>query len=80
MDHPSYHRPGNPYGDIFGAFGDNQVLSIISSCPCGVKLDQAKRSTLPINNDIFFFSLFFPPFGLSSFGLLYFVTQRAKLP
>ncbi|KAL6965979.1 Pentafunctional AROM polypeptide, partial [Sarracenia purpurea var. burkii] len=24
VDHPSYHRPGNPYGDIFGAFGDNQ--------------------------------------------------------
>lgn len=26
MDHPSYHRPGNPYGDAYGAFGDNQVL------------------------------------------------------
>ncbi|KAK9204555.1 hypothetical protein WN943_014817 [Citrus x changshan-huyou] len=24
VDHPSYHRPGNPYGDINGAFGDNQ--------------------------------------------------------
>ncbi|XP_057951560.1 soluble starch synthase 1, chloroplastic/amyloplastic [Malania oleifera] len=24
VDHPSYHRPGNPYGDAFGAFGDNQ--------------------------------------------------------
>ncbi|GAB2221894.1 hypothetical protein Drorol1_Dr00013088 [Drosera rotundifolia] len=24
VDHPAYHRPGNPYGDSFGAFGDNQ--------------------------------------------------------
>ncbi|KAK8301182.1 hypothetical protein V6Z12_D04G004200 [Gossypium hirsutum] len=24
VDHPSYHRPGNPYGDSHGAFGDNQ--------------------------------------------------------
>ncbi|TVU12437.1 hypothetical protein EJB05_46084, partial [Eragrostis curvula] len=24
VDHPSYHRPGNLYGDKFGAFGDNQ--------------------------------------------------------
>ncbi|KAK2658741.1 hypothetical protein Ddye_005274 [Dipteronia dyeriana] len=24
VDHSSYHRPGNPYGDINGAFGDNQ--------------------------------------------------------
>ncbi|CAL1366369.1 unnamed protein product [Linum trigynum] len=24
VDHPSYHRPGNPYGDVNGAFGDNQ--------------------------------------------------------
>ncbi|KAJ4726671.1 Starch synthase, chloroplastic/amyloplastic [Melia azedarach] len=24
VDHPSYHRPGNPYGDSNGAFGDNQ--------------------------------------------------------
>ncbi|KAI8020264.1 hypothetical protein LOK49_LG04G00234 [Camellia lanceoleosa] len=22
VDHPSYHRPGSPYGDIYGAFGD----------------------------------------------------------
>lgn len=26
VDHPSYHRPGNPYGNIYGPFGDNQVL------------------------------------------------------
>ena len=26
VDHPCYHRPGNPYGDMYGAFGDNQVL------------------------------------------------------
>ncbi|KAJ0101779.1 hypothetical protein Patl1_05170 [Pistacia atlantica] len=25
VDHPAYHRPGNPYGDSNGAFGDNQV-------------------------------------------------------
>ncbi|KAH7444014.1 hypothetical protein KP509_02G060400 [Ceratopteris richardii] len=24
VDHPSYHRPKNPYGDTRGAFGDNQ--------------------------------------------------------
>ncbi|KAI5654122.1 hypothetical protein M9H77_31309 [Catharanthus roseus] len=24
VDHPSYHRPETPYGDIHGAFGDNQ--------------------------------------------------------
>ncbi|KAI4337976.1 hypothetical protein L6164_016335 [Bauhinia variegata] len=24
VDHPSYHRPGNPYGDNYGGFGDNQ--------------------------------------------------------
>ncbi|EPS62751.1 soluble starch synthase 1, chloroplastic/amyloplastic, partial [Genlisea aurea] len=24
VDHLSYHRPGNPYGDTNGAFGDNQ--------------------------------------------------------
>ncbi|XP_068665965.1 soluble starch synthase 1, chloroplastic/amyloplastic-like [Aristolochia californica] len=24
VDHPSYHRPGSPYGDNYGAFGDNQ--------------------------------------------------------
>ncbi|OEL33344.1 Soluble starch synthase 1, chloroplastic/amyloplastic [Dichanthelium oligosanthes] len=24
VDHPSYHRPGNLYGDKFGAYGDNQ--------------------------------------------------------
>ena len=23
IDHPSYQRPGNPYGDMTGAFGDN---------------------------------------------------------
>lgn len=29
IDHQSYHRPGNPYGDSKGAFGDNQVLLLI---------------------------------------------------
>ncbi|MED6135855.1 Pentafunctional AROM polypeptide [Stylosanthes scabra] len=24
VDHPSFHRPGSPYGDMFGTFGDNQ--------------------------------------------------------
>ncbi|GJW00265.1 heat shock 70 kDa protein cognate 1-like protein [Tanacetum coccineum] len=28
VDHPRYHRPGNPYGDIYGAFGDNQALRV----------------------------------------------------
>jgi hypothetical protein len=25
VDHPSFHRPGNPYGDKHGTFKDNQV-------------------------------------------------------
>ena len=29
VDHPSYHRPRNLYGDKFGAFGDNQVRSLL---------------------------------------------------
>lgn len=29
VDHPSFHRPGNPYGDIYGAFGDNQACVIL---------------------------------------------------
>lgn len=29
VDHPSYHRPGNLYGDNFGAFGDNQVKKVV---------------------------------------------------
>ncbi|KAI3952055.1 hypothetical protein MKW92_019765 [Papaver armeniacum] len=29
VDHPSYHRPGNPYADQFGAYGDNQVLDLL---------------------------------------------------
>lgn len=32
MDHPAYHRPGNPYGDSYGAFGDNQVTSVCPVC------------------------------------------------
>lgn len=32
MDHPSYHRPGNPYGDSHGAFGDNQVYFFFPGC------------------------------------------------
>lgn len=30
MDHPSYRRPGTPYGDSYGAFGDNQVCCVFS--------------------------------------------------
>jgi len=31
VDHPSYHRPGNPYGDAAGVFGDNQFrFSLLS--------------------------------------------------
>ncbi|XP_044462012.1 starch synthase 1, chloroplastic/amyloplastic isoform X2 [Mangifera indica] len=29
VDHPAYHRPGNPYGDSKGAFGDNQFRFIL---------------------------------------------------
>ncbi|KAI8565065.1 hypothetical protein RHMOL_Rhmol03G0231800 [Rhododendron molle] len=32
VDHPSYHRPGNPYGDKFGAFGDNQQFRFTLLC------------------------------------------------
>ncbi|XP_024995242.1 soluble starch synthase 1, chloroplastic/amyloplastic isoform X1 [Cynara cardunculus var. scolymus] len=32
VDHPSYHRPGNPYGDIYGAFGDNQQFRFTLLC------------------------------------------------
>ena len=31
VDHPSYHRAGNPYGDAAGVFGDNQFrFSLLS--------------------------------------------------
>jgi len=31
VDHSSYHRPGNPYGDAAGVFGDNQFrFSLLS--------------------------------------------------
>ncbi|EXC34231.1 hypothetical protein L484_010101 [Morus notabilis] len=29
VDHPAYHRPGNPYGDSYGAFGDNQECLLL---------------------------------------------------
>ncbi|KAK1285961.1 hypothetical protein QJS10_CPB20g01830 [Acorus calamus] len=39
VDHPSYHRPGNPYGDALGAFGDNQFrFTLLSHAACEAPL------------------------------------------
>ncbi|KAM7268214.1 hypothetical protein ACFE04_010380 [Oxalis oulophora] len=39
IDHPSYHRPGNPYGDSFGAFGDNQFrFTLLCHAACEAPL------------------------------------------
>ncbi|KAL3524415.1 hypothetical protein ACH5RR_017249 [Cinchona calisaya] len=39
VDHPSYHRPGTPYGDVFGAFGDNQFrFTLLCHAACEAPL------------------------------------------
>ncbi|XP_042496904.1 starch synthase 1, chloroplastic/amyloplastic-like [Macadamia integrifolia] len=39
VDHPSYHRPGNPYGDSQGAFGDNQFrFTLLCHAACEAPL------------------------------------------
>ncbi|GLT63661.1 hypothetical protein SLA2020_362070 [Shorea laevis] len=39
IDHPSYHRPGNPYGDNLGAFGDNQFrFTLLCHAACEAPL------------------------------------------
>nr|QNR00774.1 soluble starch synthase [Canna indica] len=39
VDHPSYHRPGNPYGDSHGAFADNQFrFTLLSYAACEAPL------------------------------------------
>ncbi|GAB4858494.1 Pentafunctional AROM polypeptide [Ancistrocladus abbreviatus] len=39
VDHPSYHRPGNPYADSFGAFGDNQFrFTLLCHAACEAPL------------------------------------------
>eukprot|EP00245_Coleochaete_scutata_P010037 TRINITY_DN344_c0_g1_i1.p1 TRINITY_DN344_c0_g1~~TRINITY_DN344_c0_g1_i1.p1 ORF type:complete len:711 (+),score=138.83 TRINITY_DN344_c0_g1_i1:151-2283(+) len=39
VDHPSYHRPGNPYGDTRGTFGDNQFrFTLLSLAACEAPL------------------------------------------
>eukprot|EP00257_Ricinus_communis_P015332 XP_015573219.1 soluble starch synthase 1, chloroplastic/amyloplastic [Ricinus communis] len=39
VDHPSYHRPGNPYGDSNGAFGDNQFrFTVLCHAACEAPL------------------------------------------
>ncbi|XP_011044647.1 PREDICTED: starch synthase 1, chloroplastic/amyloplastic isoform X1 [Populus euphratica] len=39
LDHPSYHRPGNPYGDSQGAFGDNQFrFALLCHAACEAPL------------------------------------------
>ncbi|KAL9163111.1 hypothetical protein ABFS82_06G020400 [Erythranthe guttata] len=39
VDHPSYHRPGTPYGDTFGAFGDNQFrFTLLCHAACEAPL------------------------------------------
>lgn len=81
MDHPSYHRPGNPYGDIFGAFVDNQAWCLIISVSYELNELLVKLFYL-LTGHCFLLLTFFVPsfFWLSSFGSLYFVTQHVKLP
>lgn len=39
VDHPSYRRPGNPYGDSHGAFGDNQFrFTLLCHAACEAPL------------------------------------------
>ncbi|CAH1446649.1 unnamed protein product [Lactuca virosa] len=39
VDHPSYHRPGTPYGDAYGAFGDNQFrFTLLCHAACEAPL------------------------------------------
>ncbi|KAF7830723.1 soluble starch synthase 1, chloroplastic/amyloplastic [Senna tora] len=39
VDHPSFHRPGNPYGDSYGAFGDNQFrFTLLCHAACEAPL------------------------------------------
>ncbi|KAK9724826.1 hypothetical protein RND81_05G101200 [Saponaria officinalis] len=39
VDHQSYHRPGNPYADSFGAFGDNQFrFTLLCHAACEAPL------------------------------------------
>ncbi|WOG92774.1 hypothetical protein DCAR_0312050 [Daucus carota subsp. sativus] len=39
VDHPSYHRPGTPYGDVYGAFGDNQFrFTLLCHAACEAPL------------------------------------------
>ncbi|KAM0069267.1 putative starch synthase [Helianthus debilis subsp. tardiflorus] len=39
VDHPCYRRPGNPYGDIYGAFGDNQFrFTLLCHAACEAPL------------------------------------------
>ncbi|KAI5664360.1 hypothetical protein M9H77_23683 [Catharanthus roseus] len=39
VDHPSYHRPGTPYGDIHGAFDDNQFrFTLLCHAACEAPL------------------------------------------
>ncbi|KAI3808767.1 hypothetical protein L1987_24728 [Smallanthus sonchifolius] len=39
VDHPCYHCPGNPYGDIYGAFGDNQFrFTLLCHAACEAPL------------------------------------------
>lgn len=39
VDHPSYQRPGTPYGDIYGAFGDNQFrFTLLCHAACEAPL------------------------------------------
>ncbi|GLT48244.1 hypothetical protein SLA2020_218800 [Shorea laevis] len=39
VDHPSYHRPGNPYGDSHGCFGDNQFrFTLLCHAACEAPL------------------------------------------
>ncbi|XP_047322110.1 soluble starch synthase 1, chloroplastic/amyloplastic [Impatiens glandulifera] len=39
VDHSTYQRPGNPYGDTYGAFGDNQLrFALLCHAACEAPL------------------------------------------
>lgn len=60
IDHPSFQRSGTPYGDTYGAFGDNQVLRWFTLS----KLDYLLNFNIPI--------MYFHPMGLGLMNRLYF--------
>jgi len=57
VDHPSYDRPGNPYGDGAGAFDDNQFrFTLLSFAACEAPLVVPLQSNAgnPLGEDVIF--------------------------